>query len=421
MVLTTYDSAPRKRRRSLKPARTAAAAAIITLFCLSLAPSLSKAARISAPFVRRQQQMTITSSNSTAEITSACDCGFIDTSAGADTDQIFNSFFKADFTTMDMDDLRNGFRFQNYSIARAGTSMARDFKPENANLCPDGICLLVKPADNETHVPSGGVYTKSNGYHFGNYYAEVKVPAIAGTVSAFYIYLNDNNEVDMEYNNPTHAANESIKNTVKPQIFGNNGPSPLTYFQTFPPPGVDPSEDFHTWSFKWNASQLYFGLDGDYGDNVISTNVPQLPGVLSFSHWSDGNPYYSGGPPTQQVQLTFRRSWAYWNNASLPASLLPCQKSSAPCRFDARGPLGSTTDVITSGGTASAAAVPDLVGWWHALGSRRRGDSAVEVIVAADSIVTRALRTVSSAQTLDHRAMFAMSLVLFSSAIVSCA
>jgi len=77
----------------------------------------------------------------------------------------------------------------------------------------------------------------------------------------------------------------------------------------------------------WNASSIEFAVDGNFSSQ-ITTNIPQDPGVLSFSHWSDGNPQYSGGPPTSKATLTVSRSWVFYNATR---ASLPCKKTNAPC------------------------------------------------------------------------------------------
>lgn len=71
---------------------------------------------------------------------------------------------------------------------------------------------------------------------------------------------------------------------MKPQIYNGSQPDPSTYQKIAFPAGVDMSQDFHTWGFQWTSSSVTYGLDGNFTD-VITVNVPQLPGVLSFSHW----------------------------------------------------------------------------------------------------------------------------------------
>ncbi|KAE8226680.1 hypothetical protein CF319_g754 [Tilletia indica] len=334
------------KNQSRRPLKTAYFA-LMSALLLASAPLVRSQPSLSSEKLsqleRRQFASQVTSANTTAQAIAACDCGFIDLTEGADMTQVWNSLFKADFTTMSSKDLGNGFRFMRNAIKRENSAISRAFNPENAGLCGSGLCLDVRPQE-DTRVPSGGVYTKSKEMHFGNYYAEVKIPSTPGTVSAFYIYKTDVNEVDMEYNNPTGAINGSIKDTVKPQVYNGNIADPSTYQKTYAPGGADMSLDFHTWGFHWTTDRVEFGLDGDYAQ-VISTNVPQLPGTLSFSHWSDGNPNYSGGPPVQDTMLNFRRTWAFWNDTSVT---MACKRSTAPCKLDARILSGSSADAISS-------------------------------------------------------------------------
>jgi hypothetical protein len=50
-----------------------------------------------------------------------------------------------------------------------------------------------------------------------------------------------------------------------------------------------------------------------------------------MSLWSDGNPNFSGGPPTSTATLTVHRSWVFYNATG---ASLPCKKNKAPCKGD---------------------------------------------------------------------------------------
>ena len=68
------------------------------------------------------------------------------------------------------------------------------------------------------------------------------------------------------------------------------------------------------YSFAWDPTRVAYAIDGNWNDaNTITTNVPQNPGMLSLSHWSDGNPNFSGGPPTSPTAITVSSMTAYYN------------------------------------------------------------------------------------------------------------
>lgn len=83
-----------------------------------------------------------------------CDCGYID----PDTNQVWTTYWKRDFTTMSRQDLQNDFNMMGYTVQHGGGD-SRDFQPENVDIDGNGLHLTVKPSVG-TSVPSAGVYTK---------------------------------------------------------------------------------------------------------------------------------------------------------------------------------------------------------------------------------------------------------------------
>jgi hypothetical protein len=104
-----------------------------------------------------------------------------------------------------------------YSIQGAGSSQwSRQFDPDNVAIDSAGLHLTVQPPVSDDSVPSAGIYTNrcvhhhlgfknmraktfhvadSRDFHFGAYHFEAQATDQPGTVSAFYVYEDDENEV----------------------------------------------------------------------------------------------------------------------------------------------------------------------------------------------------------------------------------
>jgi len=232
---------------------------------------------------------------------SGCDCGFRD--ADDPTGALWTTYWENDFTQMSQKDLTTSFYYNQESIQH-GTGAVRAFQAGNVAIDSAGLHLTVQPGNNG-QVPSAGIFSKSNDFGFGSYHFEAQFTNITGTVEAFYVYKNDSNEVDVEY--VSKDPSQPIVNfSVKPQIYLPSGAaSNETYQQARP--AFDLSTSFHNYSFVWNTSAVSFAIDGNWSA-VVATNVPSSPGVLSFVHWSDGNPNYSGGPPASPATLTIKKN-----------------------------------------------------------------------------------------------------------------
>ncbi|TRM65850.1 hypothetical protein BD626DRAFT_546288 [Schizophyllum amplum] len=59
----------------------------------------------------------------------------------------------------------------------------------------------------------------------------------------------------------------------------------------------DPSEDYHEYRIDWTESSTTFYVDG-VQKVQHTTNVPYLATLGVWNVWSNGDPYWSAGPPT---------------------------------------------------------------------------------------------------------------------------
>jgi hypothetical protein len=255
-----------------------------------------------------------------------CDCGFID--SNDPTKSIFTSFLVVNFSSITSQQLDDLFIQATYEITQTNSPYARNFSVDQVQLSKAGLDLTVSPSPDSERVPCAQVFTRAATFFYGSYHAQFHVGDVPGTVTAFFNYKNDSSEVDIEY--LSAWANPTLLYTVKPQIYLDNGsPSNITYQQeTWNDTSVSFDQDFHEWSFVWLPDIVHFGLDANY-PRFITTNVPKAPGRLALSHWSDGNPDYSLGPPTQNSSITISFLWAVYNDTN--ASELTCKKTNSAC------------------------------------------------------------------------------------------
>lgn len=219
----------------------------------------------------------------------ACDCGFVD---NADSDQnVWTSYYHADFKGMTSDILASGLRALTYSIARESSDFSRSMQPQQVTPAMDGIELKVSPSVDGKVIPSAAISSVNNDFWFGSYHMRGKVSNQTGTVAAFYSYFNDSQEADIEY--VAQDKTQHLRYTTKPQHYDASGrPTNDTYMsQMFRPdiPGASISDDYRTWSFRWTPTVVHFGLELNYTAALIH-EVPQVPSYLLVAHWSDGNP-----------------------------------------------------------------------------------------------------------------------------------
>ncbi|KIW02351.1 uncharacterized protein PV09_06173 [Verruconis gallopava] len=273
-----------------------------------------------------------------------CDCGFVD--AKDPTKSTFSNFLAINFTSITNQTFEDLFIPASYTLNLRGGPYNRAFSPEQVHLSQDGLALTVSPL-NAGNVPCAQVTTKNESFFYGAYHVQTRVGNVPGAVSAFFTYKNDTSEVDIEY--LSAWTDPTLLYTVKPQLYSASG-NPLSgTYQKEQWNGTGAfSKNFHTWSFVWLPGIVHYGLDGEYS-RVITTNVPQDPGSVSISHWSDGNPNYSMGPPTSDSTDVISLFWAVYNDTSSAAPA--CKATKTSCTIS-DGVLQSATS--SSGGSTNS-------------------------------------------------------------------
>ncbi|KXT01906.1 hypothetical protein AC579_1612 [Pseudocercospora musae] len=270
-----------------------------------------------------------------------CDCGFIDWKDP--TQSIFTNLLVVNFTSATNQQLEGLFILASYDVSQPDVPYIRNYSADQLHYSSAGLDLTVSPSPDGENVPCAQIITKETSFFYGSYRTRVLVGDEPGTVAAFYSYKNDSSEIDIEY--LSAWTQPTLLYTVKPQIYSPTGnPDNSTYQQGQWTGPVDKfREDFHEWSWTWLPDIVHFGIDSNYSRN-ITTNVPQAPGRIALNHWSNGDPNYSLGPPTQNTTFTVSFLQAIYNDTSMPT--LACQRSSSACLI-ADGTITSTTTTPT--------------------------------------------------------------------------
>lgn len=79
----------------------------------------------------------------------------------------------------------------------------------------------------------------------------------------------------------------------------------------------DPTSGFHEYRFDWIPGRVTFLADGKELATLNTSAVPTEPGHVVLSQWSNGNRFWSAGPPVEDALMTLSYVKAYFNS-SLP-------------------------------------------------------------------------------------------------------
>ncbi|KAI8987089.1 concanavalin A-like lectin/glucanase domain-containing protein [Pilobolus umbonatus] len=215
----------------------------------------------------------------------------------------------------------------NYVIkAKRENSIDRVFSTNNVALDGQGVTLEVKKNvfGKQTSAAFG---TRRDDFLYGSYRAKMKLTDISGTVSAFYFYRNDTCEIDIESLSKLKDPDQ-VYFAIQPQVYHKNGSAAYVTSEKHPLPFVS-STGYHEYRFDWLPHSVNFYIDGVLV-REMTTNIPKSPGRILFSHWTDGNPNFSGDLPTENAFMKIAQLNMFFNSSNSDRPPV-CQKSTSPC------------------------------------------------------------------------------------------
>ncbi|KAH8883202.1 concanavalin A-like lectin/glucanase [Thozetella sp. PMI_491] len=181
-----------------------------------------------------------------------------------------------------------------------------------------GFQLVVGSKSVDGMIPSAEIATTRSDFLYGSYRASIKLPRDSGTCAAFYWYFNDTQEIDIEFLSksfdfvrrvfPTNVVLHSNAN-LDPDYDAEEGGTWAVKNLPF-----DPTNGFHEYRFDWIPGLVTFYADGRVINQMSGDAVPNHPGHVLLSHWSNGDDKWSGGPPAKNASVSIRYFNAYFNS-----------------------------------------------------------------------------------------------------------
>ncbi|KAK7966975.1 glycoside hydrolase family 16 protein [Apiospora aurea] len=275
-----------------------------------------------------------------------CECGYsttTTTSGGAASDTVFSELLESDFTRIDYfgDDYKGPQRWARQAFDKsAGTARgpfgeayvtenarsdiipttARNSKISNNDNC--GLQLVVGSKVVDGMVQNAEIATMGQDYFHGTYRVGLKVTDVPGTCTAFFWYFNDTQEIDIEFlSHEFNRANNSypvnlVLQTAQSRAAGYDASRSGTgTFQKRELP-FDPTAGFHEYRIDFLADRVVFYADGTVLATMAGDGIPSVGGNLLLSHWSNGNPGWSAGPPAADARSVVRYVKAYYNSSN---------------------------------------------------------------------------------------------------------
>lgn len=292
--------------------------------------------------------ITLASYYAVLDKASACECGYTVNKTSDSQFALFTDYFEDDSFHKVRDDVtgRSTFpwhpwRTQHYITSARVTRGRYGTSKEIANVIPNtlvdgewggeprfplqgdaGLQLRVRHELEDNRVPIAEVSSPQTDMLYGSFRAAIKFTGVTGTCGAFFWYRNDTQEIDMEFlskdpkalNLVVHSpeSNKPSRSVKGSGALGVMEASDSSIAWLSP---VDLPQDFHEYRFDWMPDRIDFYVDGSLVQTTTE-NIPDSPDHLMLSHWSNGDPNWSGGPPMENAFMTVGYVKAYFNTTA---------------------------------------------------------------------------------------------------------
>ncbi|KAK4694926.1 hypothetical protein P7C71_g2735, partial [Lecanoromycetidae sp. Uapishka_2] len=158
-------------------------------------------------------------------------------------------------------------------------------------------------------------------------------------------YFNDTQEIDMEFlsrafnasSNPVNLVLQSAESEQAGFNAAGTGTFQIHQLQ------FNPSDAFHEYRFDWSPEAVAFYADGVPLDTMTEA-VPSSPGHITLSHWSNGDPDWSAGPPTSDAVLTVEYFKGYFNSSDPKRQQDWSKRCKDPKAINATCPIPEVTE-----------------------------------------------------------------------------
>ncbi|MCJ1401144.1 hypothetical protein MMC11_004356 [Xylographa trunciseda] len=192
----------------------------------------------------------------------------------------------------------------NYDIEAGKAPYSQIYNSDQVSI-DDGTLQLKVPGGQTTSPIYGAeVQTTVQDILYGSVRTTVQVSEVPGTCHGLFYYKSDNQESDIEI--LTADLESGIHYTNQANIPGGKSTT-----VTHPLPS-NATVVMHEYRLDWLPGKTIYYLDGAE-QQVLMSNVPDVPGSWLWNNWSNGDSGWSAGPPDIDSVLKIEKIEMYYN------------------------------------------------------------------------------------------------------------
>lgn len=147
---------------------------------------------------------------------------------------------------------------------------------------------------------------------YGSFRISAKFPRVNGSSFGFFFFYSTVQEIDIEV--LMHEVIENkVRTAVQPIIRDSEGRASNSS-QKLIVTNNSMADSYIEYRFDWFKDQIDYYIDGNYSHSFI-VNIPFKAGKIVINHHSNGNPYWSRGPPLVDSVIKIKYIEMYFNSS----------------------------------------------------------------------------------------------------------
>ncbi|MCJ1296956.1 hypothetical protein MMC34_008525 [Xylographa carneopallida] len=202
-----------------------------------------------------------------------------------------------DFPTADL-------AISNHGIEAGTAPHSQMYNSDQVSIYEGTLQLKVPGGQTASPIYGAEVQTSVQDILYGSVRTTIQVSEVPGTCHGLFYYKSDNQESDIEILTADLAS--GIHYTNQATVPGEKSTT-----TTHPLPS-NATAVMHEYRLDWLPGKTVYYLDG-VEQQVLVSNVPDVPGSWLWNNWSNGDPEWSAGPPGSDNILKIGRIEMYYN------------------------------------------------------------------------------------------------------------